>query len=51
MPRNSKARNDLARDQAKYGLELAHHKAKIRSQKEEIEKLKRSLKEHKSGGK
>ena len=43
MPRTSTARSD--RDlRAKYGLELAHHKAKIKSQREEIEKLKRSIK-------
>jgi hypothetical protein len=43
MPRTSKTRSDLAR-QARYSLELAHHKAKLRTQKEEIDKLKRSLK-------
>jgi len=43
VPRTSTARSD--RDlRAKYGLELAHHKAKIKSQREEIEKLKRSIK-------
>jgi hypothetical protein len=43
MPRTSKARSDLTR-KAKYGLELAHHKLKIRKQREEITKLKRSIK-------
>ena len=43
MPRTSTARKDLARE-AKYSLELAQHKLKIRNQKEEIDKLKRSLK-------
>ena len=33
-----------ARDQNTEGLELAHHKWKIRRQKEEIDKLKRSIK-------
>jgi hypothetical protein len=43
MMRTSTAPNDLSR-QGKYGRELAHHKAKIRTQKEEIDKLKRSIK-------
>ena len=37
-------RTSTALDQGKYGRELAHHKAKIRTQKEEIDKLKRSIK-------
>jgi hypothetical protein len=43
MPHTSKTRKDLARE-TKYGLELAQHKLKIRTQREEIDKLKRSLK-------
>ena len=46
MPRTSRVREKPSRrppDQVR-GLELASHKAKIRTQKEEIEKLKRALK-------
>jgi hypothetical protein len=42
MPPTQKSRSE--RDlQAKYGLELAHHKAKIKAQKAEITKLKQSI--------
>jgi septal ring factor EnvC (AmiA/AmiB activator) len=43
MPRTSTVPKESAR-RDKLGLELASHKAKIRNQKEEIDKLKRSIK-------
>jgi polyhydroxyalkanoate synthesis regulator phasin len=43
MPRTSTAPEKHSR-RINQGAELAHHKAKIRSQKEEIDKLKRSIK-------